>query len=262
MSALKQTARRLALATALAFGALVAAPAGIAWAQHDNHGHDPVPAKKADPHAKPAAGHDAHGDAHGGGHHGPGQINWVFGLLGEKEGLTEPDLLFRPKGMPVPFLANILNFSVVAFILFSKAGPAVRQSLIDRREELLRDSEAAAKTKAEALERFNEQKGRIDRIEEEVARIKADYQEQGKRELERIERESKERHERMVREARLLIEQEGRALRQRLLNETIEAATKAAEDQVQKSLNSSDHERLANEYLSQLGSLKAKRGEA
>lgn len=164
--------------------------------------------------------------------------------------------------MPAPFLANIINFGVVLFILVSKAGPMVSKSLIDRRDDLQRDIEAAAKAKAEAQARFDEQKGREDRIEEEVARIRTDYTEQGKRDLERIDRENKERHERFVREAQVLVEQEGRALRQRMLLETVEAVTSSAQDALSRQVSASDQERLANEYLSQLGSLSMKRGAA
>lgn len=261
-SSLRRAASKLALIGALVgCGSLTLLPVGVAWAQHDAHGHDPVPGK-TNPTPAHGADHADHGADHGGGHHGPGAINWFHGLIAEKDGITEPDLFFRPKGMPAPFLANIINFGVVAFILVSKAGPMVRQGLIDRRESLLRDSDAAAKAKAEAQERFREQQGRLDRIEEEVARIKADYIEQGKRELERIEREAKERHERLLREASLLVEQESRALRQRLLNETIEAAARSAEEVLSRQVNAGDQERLANEFLAQLGPMQMKRGEA
>lgn len=259
---------RVALAGALAtYGAFLAFPVGVAWAQQDPHGQghdhsahgaDPVPGK-----TKPAPGGDAHGgDAPGGGHHGPGHINWAYGFFGEKADLKEPDLLFRPKGMPAPFLANIINFGVVLFILVSKAGPLVSKGLIDRRDDLQRDIEAAAKAKAEAKARYEEQKERLSRIEEEVARIRADYTEQGKHDIERIERESKERHERFVRESRTLIEQEGRALHQRMFQETVAAVTTSAEETLTRQVSANDQERLANEYLSQLDGLSAKRGAA
>lgn len=238
--------------------ACAALPCRVAWAQHaDPHGaHTPPAADPHGGHGTPAAG------AHGGEHHELGHINWVYGLLGEKDGITEPDLLYRPRGMPVPFLANLINFGLVVFLLVSKAGPMVRQALIARREGLLHDSEAAAKVKAEAQERFNEQQGRLDRLEEELARVRADYLQQGEREAERLDREARERHERMVRDAQQLVEQEGRALRLRLLTETADAATQGAEKILQSQLASSDQERLANEYLSQLGTLSMKRGAA
>jgi F-type H+-transporting ATPase subunit b len=262
---LRRVLGRAALVGALiGHGVFLALPVGVAWAQHNDHshGHDPVPGKTnliADkPHGdKPHGSEGAHG-----GHHGPGHINWTYGFLGEKEGLAEPDLLFRPKGMPAPFLANIINFGVVMFILVSKAGPMVSKGLIDRRDDLQRDIEAAAKAKAEALKRYEEQKSREDHIEEEIARIRSDYAEQGKIEAKRIEQESKERHERFVREAHTLIEQEGRALRQRMLLETVDAVTASAESTLRQQIAANDHERLANEFLSQLGALASKRGAA
>jgi F-type H+-transporting ATPase subunit b len=263
--------RKAALVAVLSgYAAFMALPVGVAWAQHEghdhhdhDHGHAPPPAanrpgaRPEAPKAKPAA----HGAEHGG-HHGPGHMNWFHGLLAEKDGITEPDLLFRPKGMPAPFLANIINFGLVVFLLVTKAGPAISKSLIERRDDLQRDIEAAAKAKAEAQARFEEQKSREEHIEEEVTRIRSDYAAQGKHDLERIEREGRERHERFVREARTLIEQEGRALRQRMLIETVEAVTSSAQEALSRQISPSDQERLASEYLAQLDGLSMKRGEA
>ncbi len=62
-------------------------------------------------------GHGEHGAEHEG--HAPtfDDINWVYGFLGEKEG-EEPSLLWRPKGMPVPFGALALNAGILYWLLF------------------------------------------------------------------------------------------------------------------------------------------------
>lgn len=255
-----------AVGLSLAAG-LAASGVRPALAQHDGHNHGTPPGHgtPAAGHGTPAAGHGApgaHGDGHGDGHHGPGQINWIYGLIGTKDDLKEPDLLFRPKGMPVPFLANLINFGVVLGLLFKFAGPKVKTGLSERRTELSRDIEAAAETLAAARERHDAQKAREDKLEEEIAQIKVDYAAQSKSESERITREAKERHDRLVREARQLLQQEGNALKQRLLLQTIETATAEAEATLRSQVTSADQERLANEYLAQLGSFKMQRGEA
>ncbi len=285
MSRVARAGRRLGqvvtLSWAIGMSALVVLPVRQAMAQAhgDPHGAAPNPhgAPVPNPHGTPtrqpaADPHGAHqiaehgdaqmGSAHEGGHHELQPINWINGLLGERENLTEESILFRKKGTPVPLLANVLNFGLVVGLLVAKAGPMVRQGLIDRREDLLRDSEAAAKALAEAQERYNAQQARLDRVEEEVARIKADYSEQGRLELERVEREGRERHERLVRDAHLLVEQEGRALHQRLLAQTVDAAARKAEEQLTAQLTANDQDRLAREFLGQLGSLNIKQGAA
>ena len=50
-------------------------------------------------------------------HHVPTleDYNWFYGFLGEKDG-AEPSFLFRPKGMPVPFGAMLLNSALSSII--------------------------------------------------------------------------------------------------------------------------------------------------
>lgn len=247
---------RIAIAGALTGLTALATLPSVAWAQHEDHDHS---AHNAD--VTPGKLQADHKEASGE-HHGPGQINWVYGLIAESNEVQEPNLLFRPKGMPAPFLATLINFGAVIFLLMYKAGPAITQSLQERRDELLKGSESATKAKQEAQARFDEQQKRLDKMDEEIARIRTEYAEQGKLDLERIEHESIERHDRFVREAKAMVEQEGRALRLRLLHETAEEVTASAEQTLLKQIRNSDQERLANEYLSQLGALTVKRGEA
>jgi F-type H+-transporting ATPase subunit b len=258
--AARSRASRLVLtAGLLGATALVVAPAFAQDHNHDDpHGsaHKPPPTHPTGP-----AGHEpaTHGEGHEAGHgegHGPGEINWVYGLIGEsKDG--EKSLLFRPKGMPVPFLANLINFGIVVGVLVRFGSKPIASSLEDRRESLSKDIENAAQAKAEAKARFDEQKGLLDGIDEEKARIEADYREQGKLEKERIVREAKERRERMKRDAQFLLEQETKALRQVALNDTVTEATASAEQLLKQQLTAQDQERLASDFLRELGGFGA-----
>ena len=89
---------RLLAISACALGLAAAAPA---WAEGDGDAHG---AHLGDTHAQGADVHGAHGDAHA-----PtfDDVNWFYGFLGEKEGV-EPDLLWRPTGMPVPLSKYVL----------------------------------------------------------------------------------------------------------------------------------------------------------
>jgi F-type H+-transporting ATPase subunit b len=273
LSTLRRAARSRASRLVLTAGllgatALVVAPA---FAQDHTNPH-------ANPHAMPPtmghppAGHDpvahtegeGHDEAHGEGH-GPGEINWIYGFIGEsKDG--EKSLLFRPKGMPAPFAANLINFGVVVGLLVHFGSKPLAASLEGRRESLSKDIENAAQTKAEAKARYDEQKHLLESVDEEKARIQHDYSEQGKVEQERIVREAKERRERMKRDAVLLLEQESKALRQVALAETVAEATTSAEQLLLQQLTVQDQERLAVEFLQDLGgfsgSYSGKRGAA
>lgn len=226
-------------------------------------GMDPRGKAPADPHGKAADPHAGHGapDAHGGGHgapgehHGPGHINWAYGLLGEKDGVP-PSLMYRPKGMPVPFLANLINFGVLAFLAVRFGKKPLQDGLKKRRDDLMREIDEAAKVKEEAEDRLAEYEEKMESLEDELARIKKDYAEQGKRDEERIVREAKERRARMKRDAELLLDQEGKSVQAALLAETVQRATAAAEKLVQERLSAQDHERLADEYLREVTNAK------
>jgi F-type H+-transporting ATPase subunit b len=57
----------------------------------------------------------------------------------------------------------------------------------------------------------------------------------------------------MRRDAELRVEQELKAARDELLREAVLAATAAAETLVQKQMSSSDHDRMAQDYLGAIG---------
>jgi F-type H+-transporting ATPase subunit b len=202
-------------------------------------------------HGPTAGPSDSHGapsaDAHGGEHH-LGPINWAFGLLGEKEGV-EPDLMTRRKGMPVPFLANLINFAVLAYLGVRFGGKPLTEGLKKRKQDIMRDIDEAGKTRAEAEDRLSEYEGKLAKIDDELTRIKREYAEQGGRDKDRILQEARERRARMKRDAEMLVEQEGKSLEKSMLEQTVARATSAAEDLIKQRLGGADQDRLADEYL-------------
>jgi F-type H+-transporting ATPase subunit b len=251
---------RAALALALVAGSLGYGASALAQQGHDAHGSHAAPVDAHGAHGAPAAKHgDAgHGDgaAHGGGHHELGQINWVYGLISEGKEGEEPSLLFRPKGMPVPFLANVLNFGLLALALGYFGKKPMAEGLTKRKQDLMREIDEAAKVKAEAEARLADYQKQLDTLDDEALRIRAEYAEQGKLDHERIVREARERRERMKRDAEFLIEQEGKELRAQLLRKTVDDATAEATALLREKLSAQDQDRLAQEYLEQLGSMQ------
>lgn len=227
-----------------------------ALAEPDEHGHAPnAEAPAAGAHVPPDA-HGAHGEAHGDGHgdHAPtfDDINWFHGFLGEKEGLTEPDLLWRPKGMPVPFGALALNAAILYWLLIRFGKKPISEGLKARKLGIMKGMEEAAKVKAQAEARLAEYQQKLDDIEQEVARIRREAKEASEAERARILSEAKERRARMERDARTLIEQELKAAREALLRDTVRAAVKSAEATLAATIGDSDQQRLGDEYLASI----------
>jgi F0F1-type ATP synthase membrane subunit b/b' len=242
---------RALAALSLGAGLLSAAPAFAQHDDHEGHGHD-APAAAA--HGEHAA---AHGDEHAAAAHGEGHgdhaptfqdINWGYGFLGEKEGV-EPSVLWRPKGMPVPFGALALNAAILYWLLIKFGKKPISDALKARKLGIMKGMEEAGRMKAEAEASLAKYKKQLDEIDSEVERIRREMKEAGEAESARIVRDAKERRERMERDARTLVEQELKAARETLVRETVRAAVKSAEATLVSKIGDSDRQRLGDEFL-------------
>jgi F0F1-type ATP synthase membrane subunit b/b' len=231
----------LLVGTALCF----ALPAS---AEDDPHDHSAAPAAGAHvPEDAAAAGHDAHG-AHAPSFH---DINWYYGLLGERDGV-EPSLLYRPTGTPVPFAALLFNTALLFFVLYKLGARPISEGLKNRKQTLLRGMEESAKMRRDAEAQLKGYQLKLERIEDELERVKKEMQSAGELEQKRVLAEARERRQRMERDARQLVEQELKAVRDKLLRETVESAVKSAAETLSSRLTPADQERLAEEYVSGL----------
>jgi F-type H+-transporting ATPase subunit b len=232
--------RRVLLTIALAAGLAVAAP-------KVSHAEEP-PASGEKAAAETAPGEHAEG---AGEHEEEQEFNWAYGFFGEKEGV-EPSIAYRPKGMPPPFLANIINAAVLFGILIAAGKKPLAEGLRKRKERIVQGMEEAGRMKADAAKRLSEYEEKLKHLDSEVERIRVDMREAAEHERRRVLQEAKERRERMEREAHLLVEQESKATRDDLSRETISAAMKSAEELIARSLAGSDQERMNAEYFETL----------
>jgi len=232
--------RPFALALAL-FALVLTVPSR----SHAEDGHD---AHAAAEHGA-AAGHDAH--------HAPSlhDVNWYYGILLEKEGV-EPSLLFRPKGMPVPYLSYLLNAALLWTVIYRVAKKPVRDGLAKRKANIERGMKEAADMKADAQGRLDEYEEKLATVEKEVERVRRDMRSAGELERARVLSEARARRERMERDARLLVEQELGAARENLTRELVQAALRSATEALRARVTPQDHARLSDEYLAKLSTVK------
>lgn len=195
--------------------------------------------------APPAGGH---GD---GGHGDHIEINWFYGLLGEKEGV-EPNLIWRRPGMPIPYLAAIINSVVLALVLVRLAKRPIVDGLRQRRERLLKGIDEASRMKNEAETSLAEYKRRLDNIDAEIERVRQEMREANELERKRILGEAEVRRERLEHEAHILIEQEMKAVHDQLRRETAAAALRSAREILKARTTVEDQRRLVDEFLQDL----------
>lgn len=232
--------------TALA-AALLLGTATLAYAQqHDDHATKPPHPAATTP--KPHEGDPAgapHGTEHGAehgtehtnaGHHGPEAINWTD--ISDK---TKP-----------AFLALAVNFGLLVAIYFAMGKKPVVEGLKQRRIDIGKDIEDAARMLAEAKERAKKYQADLKNADVDAATAKASLVSSGKGEVERLLTEAEEKAERMKRDAERLVEQEQKQLKADLTRETIDRAVIQAHEILEKNATSEDHARLAQELLAEL----------
>lgn len=234
----------------LALAAAVGLSSSAVFAE-EAHDSDGVPAAAA--HAEAEAKEHSDGE-HGDEHH---ELNLFYGLLGEGEVGQEPNLLFRPPGMPVPILAMLLNTLILfgAFYFLGRKG--VAEALTSRRKRILQGMEDAAKMRNDAKQQLAMYRAKLEAIESEVERVKQEMRDAAEAERTHILAEAKARHQRMERDAKVLVEQELKAAHERLLKETVRAAVASAENLLRQQVTNDDQGRLESDYL---GTLKNQLG--
>jgi F0F1-type ATP synthase membrane subunit b/b' len=178
-------------------------------------------------------------------------INWFYGWFGEREGV-EPSLAFRPKGMPAPFGVWILDAVLLYGFLFRVAKQPVRKALEQRKANIMRGIDEAARMKREAEVRLKEYESKLALIDEEVARVRREMREDAEAERTRILADARARRERVERDAHQLVAQELAAARETLTQELIQTAMNSAAQALEQRMKAEDQERLAEEYLSKI----------
>ena len=206
--------------------ALWAAPVGTALADY----HD---AEKGAQEELEAA--EGHAESHGGQLH-LSDVNWL--------------------DMAGYFLNFGVLVAILAWVIRKQGNPA----LAARRAEVEKELAEAQRLRAEAEARHRETAGRLERLDEEMAQIRADMIKAGEVERDRIVEQAEEKAARMRRDASFLIEQNIKQLRGELSHQAANAAVLAAQELLRERTTDADQDNLAEAYLNRLDELIQERG--
>jgi len=198
----------------------------------------------------------------------PGHINLWHGIIGvNNDKAGDPNasavnrLLWRyenpadpcdKKNEPPPLLASVINFGVLVFLLVRFGRKPIAEALVKRKEAIMGEIDNATRLREEAEARLKEYKKKSARIDDTLEELKAEYVLQSEQEKKRILAEAEERRARMLRDAEFRIEQERKAVRLALIDESVQQAVAAAEQLLKSRIESDDHTRTAEEYLTGL----------
>ncbi len=233
-----------------------------------NHAEPPSGAHApVDPHAaghgQPAGEHAAPGEHAPGGHavHHPEPFNLAdLGRYQEEKAKAEQgakDAHGNPLVPTTPYVYLLVNFAILAFIYYRAGKKPITEGLQARHDTIAKDLIEAAKIKEEAEARLVEYSTRLEQLENELQRIKAEIIATGEADKERMVKEAEEKAERMRKDAQFLLDQEMKQLRIDMLAYTADAAIAAAEGVLKTRVSAQDHDRLADDYLKEIASAKS-----
>ena len=150
------------------------------------------------------------------------------------------------------FLGTLFNFGVLLLII----GWAIRKkgnpALAARRAEVEKELAEAQRLRADAEARHMATATRLEKLDQEMLRIRADMIKAGEAERDRIVAQAEEKAARMRRDTSFLIEQQMKQLRKELTERAATAAVAAAQDLLRERTTDSDQEELAEAYLTRL----------
>jgi F0F1-type ATP synthase membrane subunit b/b' len=155
-----------------------------------------------------------------------------------------------------PFIAMVINFGILAAGYYLLGRKPIAAALQSRRDTIAKDIEEAQRMRAEAEERAKIYQAKLEKLEEEVELAREGLVKAGEAERDRLLLEAEAKAERLRRDTEFLVEQELKQVRVDLLRETVEAAVAAAEQLLRSRVTAADQERIADDYLADLGAKK------
>lgn len=154
-----------------------------------------------------------------------------------------------PKGWMVTDTYKVLNFIVLAAVLFYIARKPVAQFFSSRVKDIRDQLADLEQKKASAQKELADYETKLADLSKESEKIVQDYIRQGEEAKKRILAEAESQALKLEESAKRNIEQEFKAAKSRLQQDIAEKALAQAELLVKASISSEDQDRLVDEYL-------------
>lgn len=160
---------------------------------------------------------------------------------------------FEPAAFPwVEFVVAIANFAIFAWVIVKFGGPFIQEYFATRREDFLREMNAAQEARKEAEARLAEYDAKLEALEQERQALLDEYHAQGEREKQRLVETAKRQVEKMRADAESLIDQEVKKAVAMLEEQAVDLAVQMAADKAKEELDESRQKKLFERYVSGL----------
>ena len=150
-------------------------------------------------------------------------------------------------------IVNILLFVGLAVYFLRKP---VAEAFKSRRDNIRRELVRAQEERSAALAKLEEVNGRLARLDEEVAAIRAQAEREAAEERERIARATEEDVRRLREQAQREIESASKTAQAELRAFAAEQSVRLAEEMIRGSIRPEDDARLVTEYVEELGGVR------
>jgi F-type H+-transporting ATPase subunit b len=159
----------------------------------------------------------------------------------------------EPHGLPWGnYLYRVVNFIVVAFLIWKFAGAKIKDMFKGRRSQIKRDLDELEVRQGEAEKRLKDVERSIAGLEQEKQAILEEAKRQGE-DLKRAIVEKANRDAELIKtQAKKSAEFEAKAALDGLRNEMADLIVAAATKIVQEKLSEKDHEKLVDDYLTKV----------
>jgi len=158
-----------------------------------------------------------------------------------------------PHNQPVPLLANIVNIAALIFLLVRFGRKPINEALKRRKKNIMAEFDKAKALKKSARDRLDKYEDDLAHLDDRLLALREQYAQEGELEEKRLREEMASTRERLLADADFRLSQEGKSARDELSREALEGALSAAEKLLLEKVGAADHERLAQEYLDQIG---------
>lgn len=154
-----------------------------------------------------------------------------------------------PKGWVKTDTFRVMNFTVLAVVLFFVLRKPVSQALNARIKGIKDELETLENKKKEAEVQLAEYNEKLSLLEGEAARLIEEYVKQGEEAKVRIIKEAESTAVKLEEQAKRHIEQEFKQAKNQLKEEILQVALVKAEEIIKAKISSEDQDRLVDDYL-------------
>lgn len=158
-----------------------------------------------------------------------------------------------PHGVPSHVWFHLINFSILAYFLFTKLRRPLRDHLIKRHDTIKEALERSEVLRQQAEARADELAKKLEGLNAEIDLMRAQAQADAEREAERLLANAEANVIRMKADADKLLQEEVNRASARMRQEVIDLALELASRMLKERITAQDQERLAGQYLEQMG---------